>query len=838
MDTRSSAQALRGYQTAPGIYDELQAPGGAVRAHWQMVLNRLTHAGGAELMRLEAAALTRIRENGVTYNVYGEDEARQRPWDLDILPFVISAADWRQLEAGLVQRAQVLNALLADLYGEQKLLRSGALPAALVAASPQFLRQAAGAPVPGKAFLHFYAADLGRDASGAWRVLHDRSEAPTGAGYALENRIIVSQSLPELFRDAKVQRLAQFFARWRDKLFQLTGAQRPHAVLLTPGPLNPAYFEHAYLARYLGFSLVEGEDLMVRDRQVYLKTLAGPRKVDLILRRTDSDLCDPLELRSDSLVGVPGLMEAARAGQVVIANPAGAGAVENRALMAFLPRLSRALIGEDLRLTSAETYWCGDPAMAADVRAGLDRLAVTEITRSRSLLGGNGPEPKILTPSQAEAALRHTGPRYFAESTPVLSTAPMEENGQLVARPLTLRCFVALTADGYVAMPGGLARIADRAAPLSPLRASAVTKDVWVLADGPVSNFSLLPPRGAKIELRRTGDDMPSRAAENLFWLGRYTERAEDLARTLRALSTRLGEVSGFAGHASAADAARRLLLPMGQVSLAAVETAGAGDLSALRAELDALIADPKNANGLRPMLRAVAGAAWRVRDRLSSDAWQALAALQTEDGAAARDLNALIRTMAAFAGLANENMTRGPAFLFLDLGRRVERSVNTAWLLESMLADGEAADAALPDILALTLDIADSFMTYRGRYLAEFEVAPVIDLLLLDETNPRSAAFQIGEIKARMARLPRATSAQLRGRDKEIIEFLAARLRSASASALAHADPKGGRPALRALLDLLQQRLPGLSDELTEAYFRHLTRRRAGAAPRLKAGG
>lgn len=848
---RISSALLEGYAPLPGSVDELVDVDGGMRPHWRQLIDGLSSLGSVELKRLEATALRMVRDNGVTYNVYGDPEAPQRPWDLDIAPLALSAAEWRDLEAGLVQRARLLDRILADVYGPQSLFRSGDLPAALIAGSPHFLRPFHGAKPPGGVHLHFYAVDLGRLPDGGWTVLADRTEAPAGAGYALENRIIVSQMLPELFRDCRVERLATFFAGFRDKLFQLTGVARPHAVLLTPGPLNEAYFEHAYLARYLGFTLVEGEDLTVRDRHVYLKTLAGPRKVDLILRRQDSDYCDPLELRSESALGVPGITEAVRAGNVVVANSLGSGIAETRPLMPFLPGLCRSLLGEDLKLRSVETWWCGDPRQRARVAEDRSRLSISQIGRFAPLIQAGRGTNKAADRATLSERLRLQGARYWAEAPGRLSSAPVEEAGRLEARAVTLRCFVALTPDGYKAMPGGLARVAERAGAGASMQAitlqsGAISKDVWVMSESDVAPFSLLGSREKKIEIRRIADDIPSRAADNLFWLGRYAERAEDMVRTLRALLTRIGEVSGFAGNTTAAEAAGRLLVPMEQISKSAAEMAAGGEFVQLVTELHSLIYEPKNAHGLRPMLQSAMRAAWRVRDRLSLDAWRALNALTLPErsgeidavmSSARGDLDELIRTMAAFAGLANENMTRGPNWLFLEIGRRMERAVNTTWLIEAMLATGDGASAPdNADNLALTLDIADSFMTYRSRYMGVFEAGPVIDLLVLDESNPRSIAHQIATLKARANALPRATPAQSRGRDREIIDAMHARLKGFDAGDLTATDEKGARPALRELVEMIQDRLADLSNEYAESWFRLVSRRRSGAAPRHRA--
>ena len=843
-----SSALLEGYSALPGGADELVGADGVMKPHWRPLIDGLSGLGSAELRRLEATALRMVRDNGVTYNVYGDPDEPQRPWDLDIAPLAISPAEWRVLEAGLIQRAQLLDRIVADIYGEQKLFRSGDLPAALIAASPQFLRPFHGAPTAGGVHVHLHAADLGRMPNGEWVILADRTEAPAGAGYALENRIIVSQMLPELFRDCRVERLAAFFAGFREKLFQLTGAARPVAVLLTPGPLNEAYFEHAYLARYLGFTLVEGDDLTVRDRHIYLKTLSGARKVDLILRRQDSDFCDPLELRSDSALGVPGMADAVRAGNVVVANALGSGVAETRAIMPYLPGLSRTLLGEDLKLRSIDTYWCGDPRQRQIVTDNQATLTIAQLGRFAPLMrNGRSLAPPAILATLPEH-IRVQGARYWAEAKARLSSAPVEEAGRLEPRAVTLRCFVALTPDGYRAMPGGLARIAGTAGSAPSMQAislqsGAIAKDVWVMSDGEVSPFSLLKSREKRQEVQRTADDIPSRAADNLFWLGRYAERAEDFVRTLRALLTRLGEVSGFAGNATAAEAAGRLFLPMEQISKSAVEMAAGGEVVQLVTELHSLIYEAKNPRGLKPMLQSASRAAWRVRDRLSIDAWRALNALSIPErkgeadtvmSFARGDLDELIRTMAAFAGLANENMTRGPGWLFLDIGRRMERAYNTTWLLEAMLADADSAPVEdSSDTLALTLDIADSYMTYRARYMGIFETAPVIDLLVLDETNPRSIAHQVATLKARAAALPRATPMQARGRDKELIEAMYARVRNIDAGPLSDLDDKGGRPALRTLVLLIQDRLSDLSTEYSESFFRLVSRRRAGAAPR-----
>ncbi len=366
-------------------YDELSADGVTPRSHWSHLMEALREIGTEELGRRCARAERRIRENGITYNIYSDPQGANRPWEIDIVPFLIPAEEWRFIERGIIQRARLLNLILEDLYGSQALLKNGYFPAELLYANPAFLRPMVGVQVPGASYLHMLAVDLARSPDGQWWVLSDRTQAPSGSGYALENRTIVSDVLPDLFRSSNVLRLAPFFKAQRDALAALASCANPRIVLLTPGPHNETYFEHSYLARYLGFTLVEGADLTVRDRCVYLKTVDGLDRVDVILRRVDDSFCDPLELRSDSLLGVPGLVGAIVAGNVRVANALGSGVIETAAIMPFLPGLCRHLTGESLKLPSVATWWCGQPYALDWVLNHLDAVVVKPAFPSRGM---------------------------------------------------------------------------------------------------------------------------------------------------------------------------------------------------------------------------------------------------------------------------------------------------------------------------------------------------------------------------------------------------------------------------------------------------------------------
>ena len=521
-------------------YEEWSADGVTPRPHWTRLTESLQSIGPDELAFRGTQAEQRIRENGMTYNIYGDPLGAHRPWKIDLVPLLISDGEWRFIEAGIIQRAELLSCLLEDLYGSQTLLKEGHLPPALLFANPAFLRPLVGVEVPRGSYLHTLAVDLARSPDGQWWVLAHRTQAPSGSGYALENRLIVSELLPELFRSSNVERLAPFFRAQRDALARLSKRSNPRIVLLTPGPHNETYFEHSYLARYLGFTLVTGADLTVRDRCVFLKTVGGLEQVDVILRRVDDDFCDPLELRGDSLLGVSGLVEAVVAGNVSIANALGSGVVESAAILPFLPGLAKHLLGEELKLPSVATWWCGQQSALDWVAGHLQSVVVKPAFSSLGMEPVFGSE---LGAAEREAFLERLRSRpheYVAQEQVQLSTAPVWENASLHSRSIVLRTYVINTGSGWVAFPGGLVRVAEAQGSVVSMQRGGHSKDAWVLSEQPVDTFSMLPARDEPVELRRVSLVVPSSVADNTFWLGRYVERAENQARIVRSLIPRI----------------------------------------------------------------------------------------------------------------------------------------------------------------------------------------------------------------------------------------------------------------------------------------------------------
>ncbi|MSR60140.1 MAG: hypothetical protein EXS05_21290 [Planctomycetaceae bacterium] len=835
--------------------DELFEPTGEPRPHARHFFSLLKTLGLSEVNRRWADARQLIHENGVTYNVYGDPRGMNRPWQFDPIPQLISAADAALLEQGLIQRGRLLEAVMHDLYGPQTCLREGLLPRNLIYPNPSFLRSCHNIEVPLNRYLHLYAANIGRGADGLFRVLGDRTQSPSGAGYALENRIVLSRMLPDAFRECRVQRLATFFRTLRDTLRAIAPHDRdnPRIVLLTPGPYNETYFEHAYLARYLRCTLVEGNDLTVRDNRVYLKVLGALQPVDVIFRRLDDDYCDPLELRHDSFLGVPGLVQVVRMGNVAVANALGTGVLETPGLLSFLPELCRHFLSEDLRLPSVATWWCGDPVARDYVLAHLDEMVIKPALDSPRF------EPVFtdeMSRAQRDELLERIRARpgdYVGQERLTLSTTPVLDGDRLQPRHQVLRTYLTAHGDSFVMMPGGLTRVSASADTMVvSMQRGGGSKDTWVLSDAPVGDVSLLPPRGQPVELNRGGNDLPSRVADNLYWLGRYVERAEGLTRLLRAVFVRLTETSGI----EEAHELPVLLAAVTAVSRCYPGFIGDGAdarLAQPERELQGVIHDLEQPGSLASNLEALYRLAGVVRDRISRDMWRVISDLVELRRATAPDvlanglapgaprgsertlsseldlLNRSVQTLAAFSGLAMESVTRGDGWRFLDIGRKLERSLHVARLLQNTLVFVNRSESPLLEAL---LEIADSSMTYRRRYQGSLQVAAVLDLLLADETNPRSLGFQLAELADDIDRLPRDPRFSGRSVEQRLMLASLTTLRLADADQLVHDDGSGRRTGLEQLLNELTRALPALSDALTQTHLSHLPTSRQLASP------
>jgi uncharacterized circularly permuted ATP-grasp superfamily protein/uncharacterized alpha-E superfamily protein len=845
-DLLAGPSLFEGYRPATDSFDELLDAGGTPRGHWRPLLEALQRLTPDELRTRRESTRRILREHGATYNVYSDSQGQGRPWSLDLLPMVIPDHEWRDIEAGLIQRSRLLNCILQDIYGPQELLRLGRIPPALLYANPGFLRPGHGIRPVGGNFLFLHAVDVARAPDGRWWALADRTQAPSGAGYALENRLVLSRILPDEFRNNQVSRLPGFFQQARESLLALAppAARTPRAVVLTPGPYNETYFEQVFLSRYLGFPLVEGGDLTVRNDRVFIKTLEGLQPVDVILRRMDDSYCDPLELRGDSSLGVPGLVEATRAGTVTVANAFGSGAVEVPAFLAFLPRLCRELLGEELRLPSVATWWCGAKTEFDYVQRDLSHLVIKRAFISAAADDVSGDTLDARSQAALLAAMRTAPYDFVAQERMSLSSVPILEKSGLEPRPCVMRLFVCATPTGYAVMPGALTRYSTAAESLGvSMQSGGGSKDTWILAENLPPPANPLRHSAHLVRLERTPAEVPSRVADNLYWLGRYLERLEDSTRILRCVLLRLTGETG-AEETPELSALIRLLV---ELEMFPAKFKHHYRLAGVEREIHALISSAHRLGTLREIVGRVRSLAFVLRDRFSVDTWSILSGLQAAPRNGIREqvqpsgtldlLNTLVVDLAAISGMEMENMTRGHGWRFLDLGRRLERGINMATSLQAAAAQGTLQSTVLEPLL----EIADSSMTYRRRYFALPHWPGVLDLLLGDETNPRALAFQVQALTQHVENLPEGSALGLTpekrggpslsspavvtlgmGNPRRPLATLSRLLRETDWLELITDDTGTGSPRLAETLAVCAKELRGMSDAVTHHYFSH----------------
>jgi uncharacterized circularly permuted ATP-grasp superfamily protein/uncharacterized alpha-E superfamily protein len=833
MPTSAPARTQYRYEPPPDQWDEALLHAGVPRRHWRKLSVALGRMGFERLTRRWQIGQQLIQANGITYNVYGDPQGLERPLVMDPIPLVISDEEWAHLERALVQRATLLNAVLADLYGPQQFIRRRSLPAALLFANPHFLRPCFGITPPQGVYLHSYGADLARSKDGTWWVISDRTQAPSGIGYALENRMVSARTLPAVFNQCRVRPLARFFEVHRDGLTGLAPRPRsnPRVVLLTPGPNNETYFEHSFLARHWGFPLVEGADLTVRDNRVFLKTLAGLEPVDVVVRRLDDDYCDPLELRGDSLLGIPGLTQAVRSGNVAVANALGSGLLESSAHMAFLPGLCRQLFDEDLRMPSVATWWCGEPQAARYVREHFEELVVKP---AFPFVAGNPWFPGHMEAAARDElvrALEANPERFVAQEQVSLSTAPVRTDSGFTPRHVVLRVFAAWNGSSYTVMPGGLTRVSTEARSLVvSMQMGGGSKDTWVL-EGPGDSLIAQRTVSAPVERRGAGE-LPSRVADNLFWLGRYTERVEAGVRLVRALLPGLSGEADY-GRTTTLETAGRLLAALGYLPAEISSASLSHQLWQVQSLLSGMVYDPAGTSSIGWNLKHVRRVTWQLKERLSLDTWRVLQQLEEEFSVTAPAnpetrlvaqmnlLDRVIMTLSAFAGMIAESITRGFGWRFLEIGKRLERALQTAALLRAGLV--QAPFEAEP-FLETLLHIADSSITYRTRYFTALRTEYVLELLLADEGNPRSLNFQLATLVEHLVQLPRHDKEEGKPLQERIAETMFASVRKASVEDLAARDAQGDLAALEELLRGLLGNLQDLSDAISARHFSHLT--------------
>jgi uncharacterized circularly permuted ATP-grasp superfamily protein/uncharacterized alpha-E superfamily protein len=825
---------LTGYSPPEGFYDELLDEQGERRKPWDKIWPHLEEAGIEGLRERNTMLKSLIQENGITYNVYNDPDDIQRLWTRDLLPLAFRNAEWQQIADAMKQRVHLLNLLAQDFYGPQKLLHEGLYPAQLVLGNPAFLRPCYGLQPRNGNWIHLFAADLARSPDGSWWVLSDRLEAASGLGYTMENRALSSKVMPEWLRHARVERLQGFLRHYYESFIELAprGHDEPNVALLTPGAANETYFEQSYISRHLGFPLVEGADLTVRDDKCYLKTIEGLQQIHVILRRLDSSWCDPLELRSESLLGVPGLLNAVREGNVTIANTLGTGVLETPAMSAFLPRLCHAVLGEELKIPSVATWWCGQERERNYVLENLQFLVVKPVFRELGQPTFFGPEMSADQREQLKARISKRPELWCAQEGVSRATTPVFQNDTITPRHFLTRIFMVPRGDAWSLMPGGLGRISAESESSSvSMQHGGLSKDIWIVPDKAPSREQTDRRRDARPQPMSARaslyPQLPSRAADNLFWLGRYAERAEHLARTIRVLIEAVIEPESR-NPLDGLGPLLAFMIPAEDYPSLRLDEPLDWDFAKTSRALNELIWKRETTGSLANSILQIQRTASSLRERLSNDASQILNKLtlpKAPENAHALEersftvVDETLNRLSAFTGVIFDNMTRGHGWMFLELGRRLERAGNlTSLLRTSLVPHPHDLEAILTHIIA----VLDSTITYRRHNLNNMRLDAVLDLAVWDQTNPRSIQFQIERIQQLVRGLPHAMNPPLNHPlDKQITSAVSRLgLGQVNSEALARPDESGRFVQLDNLLSLVQGDVFKISDRLSDNYF------------------
>ncbi len=819
------------YEGPANGFDEAVDTSGAARLHWKAFSEAFGALSADEQAQRQERLRRLVLENGIAHDLFAEPGSRQ-PWSIDLIPIMISAGEWAQLERGLIQRAALYDLIAKDIYGQQTLLRTSKIPPRLVFSDPAFLH-ACREPKPGAHLINFFAADLIRDPGGSWRIIDVHAETPAGIGFALANRLLHGQLMGDIFRVCGGKRLASYFQQLQSELLSRIERDDPLITLLTPGPRHEDYFSHAYLSRYLGFQLVEGGDLRVIGSRVYMKTLEGLKPIDLMIRCVQGSQCDPLELDPNGFAGPVGLVQALRKNQRMLINFLGTAVIQNRGLAPSLPQIAKALMGQDLIIEDTQRRWLGDMDARAFVFAHPERFVIRHAHEGTGRPGRaeQGIMPDRLSGRELDSLrfeLDVSGQNYVAEERHDCATAPSWTPGGLQARPFAMRVYVSAVDGDYRVMPGGLAMSLDGTPGVAMSAMDGHSRDVWVCSEEKTSlpHITLMRPAGEVAHVLRAGTGLRSRIADNLYWLGRYGERADWVMRLMRGALSRADDTqTGGTGDGGPKALELILLKDQPPVSLPPLGS----DAKAIEQAVRLLMTAPGRTYSVPGLKNNMLRVGSIVRERLSLEVWRTLLRFSNIGSPQPQEiadpvqlldrLNAGIVTIASLNGLTAENMTRNFGWRFQDMGRRIERALNLAELLLTLFGESPKEEEETARLF-FVLNVADSTITFRQRYLFAPILSLVLDLLMVDETNPRGIGFQLCRISEHLDALPQASQHAPHNEEQRQILELLTRVRLAKVSSLAHPGPGEERTELQELLSHLISGLPKLSEAITRRYF------------------
>ena len=831
---------LKGLQNGQHSLDQILNNNVSLEPHWKTFFKSFAQLGDEEIVNRSQDLTRFLKENGVTYNIYGDPSGMNRTWKLDIIPYLVSAEEWEVCEAGLVQRATLFNLLLKDIYGAQRLMKQGLLPMEIIYNHPGFIRECCGIKLTGQ-HLVLYSADLARNEKGVTWVLNDRTQAPSGSGYALENRLAMARIVPELFNGLRIKKLSTHYHSFRNALVDLAPLKNndPRIVILTPGPGNETYFEHSFLSSHLGFTLVQGDDLMVKDNTVWLKTLGGLEKVDVILRRVDDEYCDPLELKDESQLGVPGLLQAVRSGNVSIANPLGSSVVENPGLLPFLPMISRFFLGEELKLPTIASWWCGQPREMNYVLDNLSSLVVKRIYRDSSTR--TSVDATSLSRQELDDLKKRIKAHpylYVGQEKVNFSSTPSMINGTLQPCNALFRSYAVSDNGSYSVMAGGLTRTSvDKEDIIISNQLGGYSKDTWILSNEETTSTTVKKEQDyiQKNASVYRSDVLPSRTAENFFWVGRYAERVLGNARFHRT-------VMQFVDEANRAFLDNDPLLINSLLYALMSYTHSYPDMGEQEREdkfkdpwklLAEILLEKNRMGSLSYNITSFSRAVLAVRDHWSTDTWRVLREMEDEWQIAAElkggghykllsKVDKLITSMMAFVSLNRESISREQGWILLDAGRKTEQSLLLISMLQSTLVFKQ--DEQIEYIMQeAVLKSNESLVNYRYKYRSHLQLNLVLDLMLLDPNNPRSLVYQLERLKAYLEMLPKKMNGHLLSEQERLALEAFTILKLADSNVLAQHDIETGMYAnLNDFLNKMNELLLGISNAVSKMYFKH----------------
>jgi uncharacterized circularly permuted ATP-grasp superfamily protein/uncharacterized alpha-E superfamily protein len=833
MLTDAPVNLLQTYRSGLSSYDEVLDVNGKLKPHWKALFDTLEKLGIDELKNRNLEIISKLRENGVTYNVYDGPDGMNRPWQMDPIPFLIEQNEWNGIAKGLQQRALLLDLTLRDIYGPRNLVKDAIIPAELVFDNSGFYRPCTDVKLLSTRQLMLYAADMARGPDGQMWILDNRTQAPSGSGYALENRVVMSKLLPELADGMYVSKLSPYFNGVQNTVLKLSDRSKdaPNIVYLTPGPSNEAYFEHAYLASYLGYTLAQGDDLMVRNSCVYLKSIDGLQKVDVIIRRIDDDWCDPLELREDSRLGIPGLLHAIRMGNVQVLNPPGTGVLENHAFLAFMNNISRYFLGQDLIMPSVATWWCGHARELNHVLANIDKLIIKKANRRsrfRSIYG------RTLTAREKEDVKKMISLRpheFIAQEEVSLSTTPSLVDGNIEPRYAALRAFLVSDETGYHVMQGGLTRsspVKDRF--VISNQYGGLSKDTWIVSD----KTGHAPE---KIVVHTTAPvkkqiSLPSRSAENLFWIGRYCERTMSVIKFMNITINVLNLDRNFGGSAKQEhikyllqslthltstypgfiDEDELIRLPYGEIIDLVSNIGRAGTIASNVGSFLHSVAAVRNQWDLE---------VWRIIDLIDNGYQDIRNASTMNSNNVQKTLESLYHNMFTFLGVIAESMPRDNGFLLLETGKLIERILSRISVIQAIFGT-KNTESVENELIEAVLINHNLLVNYRQIYKSQMSVEAMLDMVLLEKTSPYSLTYMLDELKKNLAHLPTTTRQErLNDAQKAVLEA-STLVKLANISDLSAHNHAMERKALFKLLSKVSSLISSVSLTMTNMYFSH----------------